>query len=656
MLTFGAAGFLFGLLALAAPVIAHLMQREMALPVRFPSIRFITLARQPREERRRLRDLLLLAMRLLLLAAIVFALAQPQWEPRAAAAAPADGHETIILVDTSASIGGWDGLAEAREALRDVLAERGDRRVGLVLFAHRVLEQLEPGAAPADVRRIVDEAQAVPARGRPGEALREAFVLFGGEGERELVVISDFNESTWLTELPAVPDGIDVTPVTVGTAGRAEGNAGILEARVFPYGDEGSRTVLRVRNYGDEAVTLPVEIESAGRRLRREVTLDPGQTRPVTFETQHRERAPAVARLPDDPYPGDNEHHFWTGRPPALRVLAFLPQMEEPERADDYFFTRLALEANVEGDWVNFEPASSSRAFFSAEVLAEARAVYLPGTLAYLDRGQLDALRAWVEEGGVVLATPGRSPLRMFRALANAGLGNHRFDQMTAPPGAAREIDHPGWINPESRFSRIFDEGARRDLFGVNLLRYARFEADSEATVILRSESDNPLLTQQSVGRGSVYVAAFSFGPDFTDIRVRPTFVPLVREIFSEAATGEGGVLELETGAAPPASLARRGVTGERLARPGLIEADGIHASVNIPPAEGSLRQVDPVRRLAQADTVAYRGPRTAGAIREAAEGTVDLWPWMILLAALAFAAETLLAGRRGEAATQNDE
>ncbi len=650
MLSFGAAAFLFGLLALAAPVIAHLMQREMALPVRFPSIRFITLARQPREERRRLRDLLLLAMRLLLLAAIVLALAQPQWEPRAAAAAPEEGPETVLLVDLSASMGGWNGLGEAREAVREILADRGERRLGLVLFAHHVVERLDPGAPPADLRRALDDAEALPVRGRPGDALREAFALFGDSTDRELVVVSDFSESTWLTELPAVPDGIVLTPVTVGTEGRAGGNAGILEARVFPFGEEGSRTVLRVRNYGDETVTLPVEVEAAGRTLRREVTLDPGQTRPVTFETQQRERLPAVARLPDDPYAGDNEHHFWTGRPPALRVLAFLPQMEEPERADDYFFTRLALEANVEGDWINFEPASSSRAFFSADVLAEARAVYLPGTLAYLDAGQLEALRAFVEEGGVVLATPGRSPLRMFRALANAGLGDHRFDQMTAPPGAARDIDHPAWINPESRFARIFDEGARRDLFGVNLLRHARFEADPAATVILRSEAENPLLTQQSVGRGSVYIAAFSFGPDFTDIRVRPSFVPLVREIFSEAATGEGGVLELETGAAPPASLARRGISRDRLARPGLIEADGVHASVNIPPAEGSLRQVDPQRRLAQADTVAYRGPRTAAAAHADRAGIIDLWPWMLLLAAFAFAAETLLAGRRAEA------
>ena len=71
MIAFAHPWFLLGLAGLAVPVVLHLMNREIAVPLRFPSIRFIRVARLPQAGRRRLRDLLLLALRLLLLAAAI---------------------------------------------------------------------------------------------------------------------------------------------------------------------------------------------------------------------------------------------------------------------------------------------------------------------------------------------------------------------------------------------------------------------------------------------------------------------------------------------------------------------------------------------------------------------------------------------------------
>ena len=67
MLTFAYPWFLWGLLALAGPLVLHLLNRRRPRQLVFPSIRFLRRSQLPREGRRRLRDLLLLLLRLLLI-------------------------------------------------------------------------------------------------------------------------------------------------------------------------------------------------------------------------------------------------------------------------------------------------------------------------------------------------------------------------------------------------------------------------------------------------------------------------------------------------------------------------------------------------------------------------------------------------------------
>ena len=69
--------FLLGLAALAIPVLIHLTQRERTTVVEFPSLMFLKKIPYESVKRRRLRDLLLLALRAAALALIVAAFARP---------------------------------------------------------------------------------------------------------------------------------------------------------------------------------------------------------------------------------------------------------------------------------------------------------------------------------------------------------------------------------------------------------------------------------------------------------------------------------------------------------------------------------------------------------------------------------------------------
>src|SRR5690625_3050796 len=142
MLSFASPLFLWGLLGLAAPILVHLINRDLFRPLHFPSLRFILHGKLPVERKRRIRDWLLLALRLLLYTAIIGALARPQWKT---AAVPSSSNETeiVLLIDASASISGWNGWEKSLSETEKILFENPSARFGLILSTNRP-EIVEP--------------------------------------------------------------------------------------------------------------------------------------------------------------------------------------------------------------------------------------------------------------------------------------------------------------------------------------------------------------------------------------------------------------------------------------------------------------------------------------------------------------------------------
>ncbi len=69
--------FLFGTLAAAVPIVLHLLRREPEPRVRFSAVKLLRHAPVEYTERRRLRELLLLALRVAALVLLAIAFARP---------------------------------------------------------------------------------------------------------------------------------------------------------------------------------------------------------------------------------------------------------------------------------------------------------------------------------------------------------------------------------------------------------------------------------------------------------------------------------------------------------------------------------------------------------------------------------------------------
>jgi len=96
--------YLFGLLAIAIPIIIHLFNFRRFRKVYFTNVRFLQELKQQTQKQSQLRHLLILAMRILAIAALVIAFAQPYIPFKQSKLKMASRNATSIFVDNSFSM------------------------------------------------------------------------------------------------------------------------------------------------------------------------------------------------------------------------------------------------------------------------------------------------------------------------------------------------------------------------------------------------------------------------------------------------------------------------------------------------------------------------------------------------------------------------
>ena len=322
--------FLLGLAALAVPVLIHLTQRERTTVVEFPSLMFLRKIPYESVKRRRLRDLLLLALRAAALALIIAAFARPFLRGSELVASGGGAREVVVLLDRSYSMGAADTWARAQQAARQAVQSlTGLDRVSLVLFDSSTELVLRSSADVSRVVAEIDRAQPSAGATRYAPALKVASSVLAESSlpRKEAVLVSDFQRVGWQPdEAFRLPAGSAFTPVAL------EPQAGVNLA-VTPISvqrvREGTqdRVVITggVMNRADtEAANVRLDLEVDGRVVQSQpVTVAAASSASVAFPPQSLPPAGlrVVTRLPADALAADNAFHAVLAPPAAVTVL-----------------------------------------------------------------------------------------------------------------------------------------------------------------------------------------------------------------------------------------------------------------------------------------------------------------------------------------------
>lgn len=237
--------------AAAVPLLLHLLRRRTGTRVDFPAVRYLLRAEKEHAREVRMRNLLLMLLRVGIVVAVALALAQP------IGPFPGFGHPpaaVAIVLDNSLSSGaaGSRGpmLARLAGAAREVLSAsaRGDALTLVTMDG-------EATAGDADALRVLlDDLRPLAGAGDPTAALRRAHAILAASAlpERRLVIITDGQASTWRT---LVRDSLEATAVPVivhRPAGEPPPNRGVASVSVEPA-HWSPRGVVRATITGDSA-------------------------------------------------------------------------------------------------------------------------------------------------------------------------------------------------------------------------------------------------------------------------------------------------------------------------------------------------------------------------------------------------------------------
>ncbi len=308
--------------AVAVPLLLHLWNRRRAGErVLFPAARLLAAATEARGAAIRLREWLLLALRILAVLLLAIAAAQPSVTGRVGARAP--GALALVLdnsLSTTAVVGGRSVFDQLRDELRSALAaaEPGDR-VWLVTADGAVVS-----GDRTTVRAALDAARVLAGAGDLPGALRRAAALADGAragGTGAIVLATDGQATTWsrTVALPRVRIGIVRAPGPA-PADRAVAALTADPARWTPEG-----TVLgRLTGPGDWHLVLRDSVGRIAADVRGTAAAADSFGLRVPLRPTARGWLTGTLDVPPDELRGDDVRHVavMVGAPPRLVVDA----------------------------------------------------------------------------------------------------------------------------------------------------------------------------------------------------------------------------------------------------------------------------------------------------------------------------------------------
>jgi hypothetical protein len=554
---FSNAFLLAALAGLGIPIALHLLMKQKQVRMKFSTNRFFTPQDPQAKARRKLRNLLLLLLRLLIFALIVFAFARP-FLPFGTGAGQTARRQVVVVLDRSLSLQARDssGLRweAAQTATRQLLASlTANDRVALVACAQRA-EVVSGFAPPTVVAQKLAALQPASTTSDLAEGLREATRLLrtGTPGfVSSVTVISDLQRAACdrLTTV-SLPPELDVKLVAVGD--RLAPNFTVTDLQLDP--GETNRPFATITSFSDEPATgLPIEFRVDDRLLwTRPVTLAAGATTnldlvlPALGEGWHT----AEIRLKATDALGIDDRRLVPFQvPPPIRVLAVEGRRGVRSFAEQSFFLTAALDPHLGTpqagsgrfriETVRPEQLAAKLALTAPKTATTApgdpatnRTPALPCDVVLLPAqrqwpaGIGPALAAYVRAGGGVALFVGdeASPTAFNPALA---------DVLPAPLIRSEQApaENPWRIASADRTSAPFDafrQPNSGDLAVAEFTHRFQVQPAKDARVLARFEDGVPLVLALGVGAGRVVLVNTSADTTWTDWPKHKTFVPWV--------------------------------------------------------------------------------------------------------------------------------
>jgi hypothetical protein len=511
--------FLAGAVAVGLPIWLHLLRKHKTTPLPFSSLMFFERRIQSSIKHRRLRYLVLLALRTALILLIVLAFAHPYMR-QAVAPASRTGEVTVLAIDNSLSMRAGNRLDEAKQMARRMVAGLGaGQRAQVLAFGARVQAMSEVTDDHAPLNAGIDAIEASDARTSFAELARSLRSIAQSiQLPLAVHLYSDMQQSG----MPA-----NFNDLRLNAAVRLEPHP--LETKETPnftvenvvaprrvYDSRKSRVLATIAGFGNSKATRSVSLALNHRVLETKTVEVPENGRAtvefLSLEVPYGRNQGEVRIDSADALAADDVFYFSVERADPRHALF----VHEAENSRDLLYFKAALEASGQSAF-EMDPATPDQ---TANLSPAKYAFVALSDVGAIPESFENQLREYVRSGGSVLVSLGH----MSVARARVPVTEDRIEETRYAGREGERFQTAVWL--DRSHPSILKDDRWDDVKFYQAIRVA----PGSARVAARLSDQTPLLMDHQVGEGHILVFASTFDNVANDFPLHASFVPFIQQ------------------------------------------------------------------------------------------------------------------------------
>lgn len=525
---------LLGLLASLIPVIIHLLNLRKLKRIEFSTLDFLKELQKNKIKRIKIKQWILLALRVLIILFLVASFARPTIETSSLGGTSAAKTTAVFVLDDSPSMSviGAHGnyFNYSRETIKNILAQlnEGD---DLSLFTLSGTEKFS-SVNSDNFLDVVDNTKITDISGSPGRTFNHVleYLKQSDNFNKELYLFSDrqhhfFENDSVFANLANGLSDLNARTYFFDVSGSEYNNVGISQLKsvnqIFELNKAAGFSAI-VTNYGSVAEkNVVASLSINGKKVARQsVDVNPGESKLVSFQTNLDDTGflNITASIENDEFEKDDNVYLSIYVPEKINVGLFY------EKQTDILYLNPALyEAETNESFNVVRKPIQQITSVNINVF---EVIILVGNIP---EGNSDLLNNYSENGGGIIWFPSTGQLNAENPnITIPGNNQIAVSIITDKNGieysiANMELSHPVFTN-------LFQQEKRPKPAPIRLFSFLKYNAPADFLEIIKFEDGTPLLAENRIGKGKTLV--YNVAPDLTssDFPLTGMFAPLVNK------------------------------------------------------------------------------------------------------------------------------
>ncbi|MGE5862101.1 MAG: BatA domain-containing protein [Ignavibacteria bacterium] len=538
---------LFGLLAASIPIVIHLFNLRKLKKIDFSTLAFLKELQKNKIKKIKLKQWLLLALRVLIIIFLVMAFARPALRGVAIGGTTSAAKTTaVFIIDNTFSMSVVDAKGsyfnQAKETIKELIKQlqEGDD-AALITIAGSDNEGMNSTNNLADFRSRVEQTEISYASGFLHDALIKASKIVSASKNfnKEIYILSDFQSRRLAREgsLSDLSELLDekVKIYSLNYSGKEIFNFGINNIKINTQIFEKDKPVsfdITAENYSKQtAEDAVVSIFINGERsAQQSADIQAGESARLTMEAPIKNTGfiNVYAEMQDDEIIYDNRRYTNLFIPPEISLIIFT------DDAEDASFISLALTVAENENPVKVTIKNTNQ--ISSTDLSQYKAVFLIGIK---NADGFEKFKTFLNEGGGLFIMPGknteegeyRSKTQLLKLPQIKGTVGTKNQQASSYVFENVEYEHPLFQNIFANEEKGNNkETGLKKIESPQIFYHFKITTEGKGRNIISLNDGTSFLSEYKFGKGKILLMNTAPVLEWSTFPIKSIFVPLINK------------------------------------------------------------------------------------------------------------------------------